>query len=223
MRIHPAARDSAASATKRTLPPSAGEIRKIVPVLQTSVLDCHKLCVCVYIYTYTYVYIYIYTYTYIYNLFITIHILSIQYVKLYHTYIHYIILYIYIYYIYNVIDPCCILTSSMTFPKRPGVDRSGPTNSPGWACSVLAPRKTPPRQSGVDQTGIWGRHREKLINIYWLVNNGLIMGNILLMMMVIIEGSLEVKLPTIWTVEKQRWEESEEKRSEERRCRCAKR
>ena len=32
-----------------------------------------------------------------------------------------------------------------------------------------------------------------------------------------IEGSLEVKLPTIWTVEKQRWEESEEKRSEERR------
>jgi hypothetical protein len=39
----------------------------------------------------------------------------------------------------------------------------------------------------------------------------------------IIEGSLEVKLPTIWTVEKQRWEESEETRSEERRCRCAKR
>ena len=39
----------------------------------------------------------------------------------------------------------------------------------------------------------------------------------------IIEGSLEVKLPTIWTVEKQRWEESEEKESEERRCRCAKR
>ena len=39
----------------------------------------------------------------------------------------------------------------------------------------------------------------------------------------IIEGSLEVKLPTIWTVEKQRWKESEEKRSEERRGRCAKR
>ena len=31
-----------------------------------------------------------------------------------------------------------------------------------------------------------------------------------------------MKLPTIWTVEKQRREESEEKRSEERRCRCAK-
>ena len=52
-------------------------------------------------------------------------------------------------------------------------------------------------------------------------------------LLVVIEGSLEVKLPTIWTVEKQRWEESEEKRSEERRseekkseerrCRCAKR
>ena len=49
--------------------------------------------------------------------------------------------------------------------------------------------------------------------IYPIGNHGLI----------IIEGSLEVKLPTIWTVEKQRWEESEEKRSEERRCRCAKR
>jgi len=51
------------------------------------------------------------------------------------------------------------------------------------------------------------------------------------------EGSLEVKLPTIWTDEKQRWEESEkrreekrreeerrveEKESEERRCRCVK-
>ena len=46
---------------------------------------------------------------------------------------------------------------------------------------------------------------------------------------VIIEGSLEVKLPTIWTDEKQRWEESEkrrgeeEKEREERMSRCAKR
>jgi hypothetical protein len=51
---------------------------------------------------------------------------------------------------------------------------------------------------------------------------------------VFIEGSLEVKLPTIWTDEKQRWKGSErrerleerrvaEKESEERRCRCAKR
>ena len=51
----------------------------------------------------------------------------------------------------------------------------------------------------------------------------------------VIEGSLEVKLPTIWTNEKQRWEESEKRReekkkedqkenvSEERRSRCAKR
>jgi hypothetical protein len=49
---------------------------------------------------------------------------------------------------------------------------------------------------------------------------------------IIIEGSLEVKLPTIWRDEKQsrkeaerreRLEErrSEEKESEERRCRCA--
>ena len=49
-----------------------------------------------------------------------------------------------------------------------------------------------------------------------------------------VEGSLEVKLPTIWTDEKQSREEaerrerleerrSEEKESEERRCRCAKR
>ena len=41
----------------------------------------------------------------------------------------------------------------------------------------------------------------------------------------LIEGSLEVKLPTIWTDEKQSKEERrvEEKESEERRCRCAKR
>ena len=51
---------------------------------------------------------------------------------------------------------------------------------------------------------------------------------------IVIEGSLEVKLLTIWTDEKQSREEaerrerleerrSEEKESEERRCRCAKR
>ena len=49
----------------------------------------------------------------------------------------------------------------------------------------------------------------------------------------IIEGKLEVKFPTTWTYEKQRWEESEkrkeenkireEKESEERRCKRAKR
>ena len=50
----------------------------------------------------------------------------------------------------------------------------------------------------------------------------------------IIEGSLEIKLPTIWTDEKQSRAEAErrerleerrveEKESEERRCRCAKR
>ena len=33
---------------------------------------------------------------------------------------------------------------------------------------------------------------------------------------IIVEGSLEVKLPTIWTDEKQRWEESEKRREEER-------
>ena len=49
----------------------------------------------------------------------------------------------------------------------------------------------------------------------------------------IMEGSLEVKLPTIWTDEKQSREEAErrerleerrveEKESEESRCRCAK-
>jgi len=32
-----------------------------------------------------------------------------------------------------------------------------------------------------------------------------------------IEGNLEVKLPTIWTDEKQRWEESEKRSEEERR------
>jgi hypothetical protein len=49
--------------------------------------------------------------------------------------------------------------------------------------------------------------------------------------MELIEGSLEVKLPTKWAHEKQRWEESEKRReeknkekvSEESRSRCAKR
>ena len=41
--------------------------------------------------------------------------------------------------------------------------------------------------------------------------------NVFLMMHVyIIEGPLEVKLPTIWTDEKQSWEESEKRRKEER-------
>ena len=35
--------------------------------------------------------------------------------------------------------------------------------------------------------------------------------------MTVIEGSLEVKLPTIWTDEKQRLEESEKRREEKRR------
>jgi len=39
----------------------------------------------------------------------------------------------------------------------------------------------------------------------------------------IIERSLDIKLPTIWTDEKQRWAESEKRREEERRSRCAKR
>jgi hypothetical protein len=39
-----------------------------------------------------------------------------------------------------------------------------------------------------------------------------------------IEGSFEVKLPTIWTDKKQGREEAERReRSGERRCRCAKR
>ena len=33
----------------------------------------------------------------------------------------------------------------------------------------------------------------------------------------VIEGSLEVKLPTIWTDEKQRWEESEKRREEKKK------
>jgi len=36
---------------------------------------------------------------------------------------------------------------------------------------------------------------------------------------ILIEGSLEVKLPTIWTDEKQRWEEPERREVEERRVR----
>jgi hypothetical protein len=34
---------------------------------------------------------------------------------------------------------------------------------------------------------------------------------------IFIEGSLELKLPTIWTDEKQRWEESEKKKEDQKR------
>jgi len=33
---------------------------------------------------------------------------------------------------------------------------------------------------------------------------------------ILIEGTLEVELPTIWTDEKQRWEESEKRRGEKK-------
>ena len=33
----------------------------------------------------------------------------------------------------------------------------------------------------------------------------------------VFEGSLEVKLPTVWIDEKKRWEESKKRRAEERR------
>ena len=70
-----------------------------------------------------------------------------------------------------------------------------------------------------------------LYYIYYIYNN-LYIYNIYVY--IIIEGSLEVKLPTIWTDEKQSRAEAErrerleerrveEKESEERRCRCAKR
>ena len=60
------------------------------------------------------------------------------------------------------------------------------------------------------------------------------MTGVLLVSEAFIEGSLEVKLPTIWTDEKQSTEEAErrerleerrveEKESGERRCRCVKR
>jgi len=48
-------------------------------------------------------------------------------------------------------------------------------------------------------------------------NNNNIIIVIITIMTIMIEGSLEVKLPTIWTDGKQRWEESEKRRAEERR------
>jgi hypothetical protein len=43
------------------------------------------------------------------------------------------------------------------------------------------------------------------------------MGVLSMAIYIIIEGSLEVKLPTIWTDEQQRWEDSEKRREEPRR------
>ena len=43
-----------------------------------------------------------------------------------------------------------------------------------------------------------------------------ILFTIFIYILFVIEGSLEVKLPTIWTHEKQRWEESQKRREERR-------
>ena len=42
-------------------------------------------------------------------------------------------------------------------------------------------------------------------------------GGLAIFFLPLIEGSLEVKLPTIWTDEKQRWEESEKRREEKKK------
>ena len=74
-------------------------------------------------------------------------------------------------------------------------------------------------------------HLIKQWNSYTKASNHLTISNYHFLF---IEGSLEVKLPTIWTDEKQSRAEAErrerleerrveEKESEERRCRCAKR
>ena len=55
--------------------------------------------------------------------------------------------------------------------------------------------------------GDFGGPLKKIMGIF-LLNQSI--GNM-------VEGSLEVKLPTIWTDEKQRWEESEKRREEEER------
>ena len=39
---------------------------------------------------------------------------------------------------------------------------------------------------------------------------------VVVVVVVVVEGSLEVKLPTIWTNDKQRWEEPEKRREEKR-------
>ena len=104
------------------------------------------------------------------------------------------------------------------FPwKNPGGTRRN-WLYPAWWTNIL-PWKDPPFFMGKSTISMAIFNCELLVHqrvnhlIYPLVIN----------QWLLIEGSLEVKLPTIWTVEKQRWEESEEKRSEERRCRCAKR
>jgi hypothetical protein len=46
--------------------------------------------------------------------------------------------------------------------------------------------------------------------------------NIYIYNIIITEGSLEVKLPIIWTDEEQRWEESEKRREEKRKMKSQK-
>ena len=73
----------------------------------------------------------------------------------------------------------------------------------------------------------WGAHvgdghQSIFIGIHVPIRIPILMGwmtipHVYIYIYIIIEGSLEVKLPTTWTNEKQRWEESEKRREEERR------
>ena len=125
----------------------------------------------------------------------------------------------YLQYLMSSTHLTCIVSSTATRLDSPDKRKScahDPNSPTGWMSLC---RGTSFTTSQTSATACLGR----TWSMWWSPKNHGSESISTLAIWELIEGSLEVKLPTIWTVEKQRWEESEEKRSEERRCRCAKR
>ena len=151
---------------------------------------------------------YIYIYILYYQNYIILNYIKLYCIILYNVILHYIVLlyYIMLYYCIILLYYIIILFYVILHLRMYIQHRHRNCSCSSIVCTQLTP-PSPPLTAGV----IWP---------FTPINNQEFNK---LHLFRIVEGSLEVKLPTIWTVEKQRWEESEEKRSEERRCRCAKR
>ena len=140
------------------------------------------------------------------------------------------------------INRSILLVQLPTWALRP--KKTVPPNRPPqrlqWGRAVQSPCYNIPAQGPMETCSGLHLPMFEFISMFfiirWLTWQGYIVPTlghsvlkITLTLIEFVEGSLEAKLPTIWTDEKQSREEaerrdsSEEKRSEERRCRCAKR
>ena len=161
---------------------------------------------CIYIYVYVHVFVYA---TYIYILYIyTLYI-----------YIYTYTLYTYIY-VYCIQYPTSLLHGPppeilpVNSPKRaPETVRSSRSPRAIWARWASSARSRTRSASGAQVKFATNVHQKDLT----AMSNSEFPTKYHPFLSFLAEGSLEVKLPTIWTDEKQRWEESEKRREEKRR------